>query len=253
MAADFPYLYPYSRNEAGRLGQTQMHEDSFRLNVDCARAIEQAIREHFNDADESLSEGCAQSVLERFGFKRVNFVLANSLQEFQKSVCKHLVSDETYQWGRGIFVPPDGMYNRYYAADTAAGLLEAFIGQARDAYQTLELFGPEHCVGGDQQEQDYKGKVLVMRPDTLRESCWDPRNQLWYGEGGFGCSPHARGQAVYATCLSDGEKTRWNRSDFVGVLDEQYLPDWAREKLEELRSPQQVQDGGPTMGGMTMT
>lgn len=253
MAADFPYVYPNSRAEARRLGQTRMYEDSFRVNVDCARAIEQAIREHFNDADESLSEGCAQSVLERFGFKRVNFVLANSLQEFQKSVnCKHLVSDETYRWGRGTFVPPDGKYNRYFAVDTAAGLLEAFIGQARDAYQTLGLFGPEHCVG-NRHEQDYKGKVLVMSPDTLREACWDPRNQLWYGECGFGCSPHASGRAVYATCLGDGEKTRWNRSDFVGVLDEQYLPDWAREKLEELRSPQQEQDSGPTMGGMTMT
>ena len=40
MAADFPYLYPYSRADARRLRQTQMHEDSFRVNVDCARAIE---------------------------------------------------------------------------------------------------------------------------------------------------------------------------------------------------------------------
>ena len=100
-------------------------------------------------------------------------------------------------------------------------------------------------------EQDYAGKVLVMSPDTLRESCWDPRNQLWYGEGGFGCTPHARGQAVFATCLGDGEQTRWNRSDFAGVLDEQYLPDWAQEKLKELRSSQQKQYGGLSMGGMS--
>lgn len=180
MASDFPYLYPCSRAEARRLGQTQRHEDSFRQNVGCARAIEQTIRAYFNEADESLSEGCAQSVLERFGFKRVNFVLANSLQELQKSInCKHLVSDETYQWGRKTLVPSDGKYNRYFTVDTAAALLEAFIGQARDAYQALGLFGPEHCVGGDRHEQDYKGKVLVMSPDTLRESCWDPRDQLW--------------------------------------------------------------------------
>lgn len=250
MAADYPYVYPHSRAEARRLGQTQMHEDSFRLNVDCARSIEQAIRDHFDDADESLAGDCARSVLEQFGFKRVNFVLANSLKEFQKSVCKYLVSDGTYQWGQGTFVPPDGKYNRYYAVDTAAALLEAFIGQTRDAYQALGLFGPEHCVG-DRNEQDYEGKVLVLSTDTLRENCWDPRNQLWYGEGGFGCSPHSSGRAVYATCLGDGEKTRWNRSDFVGVLDEQYLPDWAQEKLEELRGPQQEQNSGPTMGGMT--
>lgn len=250
MAADFPYLYPYSRADARRLRQTQMHEDSFRVNVDCARAIEQAIRDHFNDADETLAGDCAQSVLERYGFKRVNFVLANSLREFQQSACKHLVSEETYQWGQGIFVPPDGKYNRYYAADTAAALLESFIRQTRQAYQALGLFGPEHCVG-DRHEQDYTGKVLVMSSDTLREGCWDPRNQLWLAEGGFGCSPTSLGQAVFAVCLSDGERTRWNRTDFTGVLDEQYLPDWAAEKLEELSSPQQEQDSGPVMGGMT--
>ena len=251
MAADFPYLYPHSRADARHLGQTQMHEDSFRVNVECARTIERVIREQFDEAREVLKEGCAQSVLERFGFKRVNFVLANSLKEFQESARKHLIFDETYQWGKQIFVPPDGDYNRYYAVDTAAPLLEAFVGQARAAYQTLGLFGPEHCVGRP-HEQDYKGKVLVMSPGTLRESCWDPRDQLWLGEGGFGCSPTASGRAVYATCLGDGEQARWNRSDFAGVLEEKYLPDWAREKLEELRGPQQGQGTNPAMGGLIM-
>ena len=74
MAADHPYVYPNSRAEARRLKQTQMHEDSFRLNVECARAIEQAIRDHFDEANDTLTEGCAQPVLERYGFKRVNFV-----------------------------------------------------------------------------------------------------------------------------------------------------------------------------------
>ena len=238
MAAVFPYVYPNSRNEAHRLKEVQRHKDSFRLNVDCARAIEQTIREHFDEADETLAEDCAQSVLERYGFKRVNFVLANSLRELQKSSSGHLISDEAYQWGEGISVPPDGKYNRYYTVDTAAALLEAFTDQAREACQALGLFGPEHCAD-DRTEQDYKGKVLVLSLGSLRESCWDPRSQLWYGEGGFGCSPTASGRAVYATCLGGGERTRWNRSDFAGVLDEQYLPDWAMEKLEELRGPQQ--------------
>ena len=28
---------------------------------------------------------------------------------------------------------------------------------------------------------------------------------------------------------------RWNRTDFTGVLKEEFLPDWAREKLQELK------------------
>ena len=250
MPGEFPYLYPHSSSEAQRSGETQMHMDSFYENVKCARAIEQAVRDHFDEANEALTDGCAQAVLEQFGFKRVNFVLANSLQELQKASCKHLVSDETYQWGRKTFVPPDGKFNRYFAADTAAGLLESFIRQTRDAYQALGMFGPEPCVSGD--DLDYDGKVLVLSPGTLKESHWTPRDQLWLGEGGFGTSPHARGQAVYATCLGDGEQTRWNRSDFTGVLDEQYLPAWAAERLAEIQNSQQKQPEAPS-GGMEMT
>ena len=75
---DHPYVYPYSRSEARYLGEVQKHEDSFRLNVECARAIERAIREHFDEADEGLESGCAQAVLDQYGFTRVKFVLANS-------------------------------------------------------------------------------------------------------------------------------------------------------------------------------
>ena len=65
---DHPYVYPYSRAEARRLGEEQKHEDSFRLNVECARAIERAIREHFNEASEKLEDNCAQPVLDQYGF-----------------------------------------------------------------------------------------------------------------------------------------------------------------------------------------
>ena len=44
--------------------------------------------------------------------------------------------------------------------------------------------------------------------------------------------------------------------DFMGVLDEQYLPDWAMKRLTELRStaqepsePVQEQAEGPTQSG----
>ena len=123
---DHPYVYPYSRSEARYRGEEQKHEDSFRLNVECARAIEQAIREHFNEAAEKLDD-CAQPVLEQYGFTRVKFVLANSVNEMGMP---HLLSGDVRSWAAQTFVPPDGKYNRYFAADTAAALLEEFIRQA---------------------------------------------------------------------------------------------------------------------------
>ena len=58
-------------------------------------------------------------------------------------------------------------------------MLDGFVSFYRKAVQALNLFGAEHCVG-DRAEQDYTGKVLVLSPDTLKESCWSQENQLWY-------------------------------------------------------------------------
>ena len=71
-------------------------------------------------------------------------------------------------------------------------------------------------------------------PDVLKESYWNTRAQLWYAHDGFGCSPHAIGRSIRCTCLGDGEMTRWNRADFIGVLKDEFLPGWAAEKLTEL-------------------
>ena len=127
-------------------------------------------------------------------------------------------------------------------------VLDGFVTLYRKAYQKLGLFGSEHCFG-DRAEQDYTAKVLVLSPDTLKESFWSQENQLWYAHDGFGCSPHAIGRSVRCTCLGDGEMTRWNRDEFIGVLDEQFLPEWAQETLAELTAPRQEKT---TTGEMTL-
>jgi len=246
MLKDHPYLYPYSKDDAKRSNELDRWQDSFRNNVACSRAIEEAIRQDFDRDTDSIREGCAGKVLEQYGFKRVNFVLAHTLK--QRDIGMYVDADSLF-WAASTSVPRDPEYGRYYAVDTAAPLLNTFIHQVRDAYHLLDLFGWQHCMA-DSREQDYAGKVLVLSTDTLREGCWSQRNQLWLAHDGFGCGPNARGRSIRATCLGDGEMTRWNRADFTGVLDEQYLPDWAREKLEELRGPTQEQNSGPTMGGM---
>lgn len=46
--------------------------------------------------------------------------------------------------------------------------------------------------------------------------------------------------------------TRWNRADFIGVLEDRYLPAWAVEKLAELKNAEQSQNSHSEMGEMTM-
>ena len=78
-------------------------------------------------------------------------------------------------------------------------------------------------------------KVLVLSPDILRGGCWSRGNQLWLALDGSGCSPGASDKPVRCVCLWDDEIANRNRSEFIGVLKEEYLPNWAREKLEQLR------------------
>ena len=227
------YLYRGSAQEVRSRDELSLWRESHRANVACREAIENTIRQHFNGMN--LDPVCLTPVLEEYGYKRTEWVLAATLQELQWDGRFHPANKE---WAARHFIPKDERHNADITVRSHPAILDGFVSLYRKAYQKLGLFGPEHCVG-DRAEQDYAGKVLVLSPDTLKESCWSQENQLWYAHDGFGCSPTAIGRSVRCTCLSDGETTRWNRNEFIGVLDENLLPEWARENLAELTASQQ--------------
>ena len=238
------YPYPYSAAEARKRNELSFWRESHKANIACRDAIEDAIRRNFDGM--YLNEDCLAPVLTAYGYKRTAWVLANTLNELKWD---GRFSPTNKQWAERRYIPQDERHNAAITIRSHPAVLDGFVDLYRKAYQKLELFGAEHCVG-DRAEQDFTGKVLVLSPDTLKESCWSQENQLWYAHDGFGCSPHAIGRSVRCTCLSDGEMTRWNRSEFIGVLDDKFLPEWAKPKLAELNA--QEQTNAPTMGGMNM-
>ena len=237
------YLYPWTAEEARRGGKIEIWRASHKANIACRDAIEEAIRQSFDGMH--LKEDCLQPVLDEFGYKSTSWVLSNTLQML-KWDGRFIPANK--HWAEKTFIPADLNHNSDFVIRSHPAVLDGFVDLYRKAYQKLGLFGGEHCIG-DRAEQDFTGKVLVLSPDTLKESCWSQENQLWYAHDGFGCSPHAIGRSVRCTCLGDGEMTRWNRSEFVGVLDDKYLPEWAKEKLTELTAPKQ---DAPEIAGMTL-
>ena len=242
-------FYPYSRQEAKDSGELHLWRDSHKANISCAKHISGLIETHAEQG--RLEADAAQSALSQWGFRRVQFVLANTLI----ATGGLGFEPDSLRWARMVLIPPD-KDNQKFRVQADRPLLAQFVQQTYAEYQAQGLFGPEQCGAPG---QNFAGKVVVLRPDRLAESCLSPQNLLWLAECGFGCDPNSSGRAVFATCLGDGEKTRWNRLDFMGVLDEQYLPDWAQEKLTELRAPAQqqeepVQEQGsdPAQGGMEM-
>ena len=227
------YLYPYSAKEARERNELSLWRESHRANIACRDAIEDAIRRSFDGMH--LDKDCITPVLDEYGYKRTAWVLAATLQELNWDGRFHPANKE---WAARHYIPRDERHIADITVRSHPAVLDGFVTLYREAYQKLGLFGSEHCFG-DRAEQDYTAKVLVLSPDTLKESFWSQENQLWYAHDGFGCSPHAIGRSVRCTCLGDGEMTRWNRDEFIGVLDEQFLPEWAQETLAELTAPRQ--------------
>ena len=238
------YLYPYSAKEARERNELSLWRESHRANIACREAIEDAIRQNFDGM--YLNEDCLAPVLTAYGYKRTAWVLANTLHELKWD---GRFSPANKQWAERRYIPQDERHNAEITIRSHPAVLDGFVTFYRKAVQALNLFGAEHCVG-DRAKQDFTGKVLVLSPDVLREQYWGQKYQLLYAQSGFGCKPHSSGRAVFATSLADGETARWNREDFVGVLDDKFLPEWAKPKLAELQA--QEQTDAPTMGGMNM-
>lgn len=71
-------MYPYTAKEARDRGELELWRANFRTNCACAGAIELAIHRDFDGMH--LKDGCAKSVIDQYGYRRVGYVLANTLQ-----------------------------------------------------------------------------------------------------------------------------------------------------------------------------
>ena len=98
----------------------------------------------------------------------------------------------------------------------------------------LKLLGRDECIADD----EYAGKLLIIKPTSLKEEFRQPYFQYFYATSGFGCYPDKLGAKVFGKILADGEECFFCRSDFIGVADTEKLPQWAKKRLEAITSPQ---------------
>lgn len=84
-------------------------------------------------------------------------------------------------------------------------------------------------------QHDLKGKIVVIKPEILRREYRRATCQLQLCTGGFGASPNSRGSACYCTELYSGKTSRFERSDILGTIAPEKLPEWAKHYLEVVR------------------
>ena len=76
----------------------------------------------------------------------------------------------------------------------------------------IETLDREHCRERGEKES-LEGKLIILRPTSLAPEYRTADCQLGFATGGFGCSPGARGRAVYFEELYSGEQCRWEIGD----------------------------------------
>ncbi len=152
----YPPLYTHTITYAIEHGRADDYLESRKLNLDCKKAVEDAIRENFDGMH--LAHDAAKGILEEYGAERVVFILANTVQ--------HLEYDGRFSfgnkaWAKGYEIPENvnrGMdMNADYVINSHPAVLDGFIGLARDGIREQEL-GKEESV---RINEETKGFIAV--------------------------------------------------------------------------------------------
>lgn len=150
------------------------------------------------------------------------------------------------EWANSFYIPKSES-NYSFSLRSHSCIVDGLAAQVQRMYAELNLFDGRHILQSD-EPQDYTNKLLILRDTSLKEEYRTQENQLFFATGGFGCSPTASGRKVFGHFLSDGEKAEFCRQDFIGIASDEHIPDWAREKLEQLTVEcEQSQDNSPEM------
>lgn len=175
-------VYQQTLQYAMEHGAADDYLDSRKLNIDCKKAIEDTIKEHFDGMRLSLED--SGGVLEQFGTERVSYVLANTL--------RHLSEDGRFSrdnrvWADGIEVTENihrgRDMNLDYLVNSHPAVLDGYIHLVRGEIRMLDVekkmgiphvteqtsglmveghMGTWHTIG----QQEYHGeRFFLMRHD----------------------------------------------------------------------------------------
>ena len=228
MVSIYRYLAETARDE----NELTDYRESKRYNIKCKEAIEEAIRTHFDGMH--LDVSCVSDIFDKFGYDRTMWVLAATVKnkDFDGRF-----SESNKKWARTIIPSYLDKYEfDEYAVQSHPAVLNGFIDSVREEYKALGLLTSKECLN-DSYKEDYTNKLLILHPEILNDQSRKPAFQYFYAEGGFGCDPAKLGRKVFGVFLADGEKSRFDRGDFIGVADKEKLPEWAAKRLEAISAP----------------
>ena len=230
-------LYLYSFDVAKRDREIGDWRASYNENVRCKAYMDKQIAKRFDGL--YLDGSFIRDVCEVFGIDRVKWVLANTVRQLRYD---GRFRPENKQWANTLNIPRSP-YNSEFCLQSHPEIVNGLVNQYRkNVREELGLFDYSHCLQTE-DANNYAGKLLILRPEFLSDELKDGRYQLFFGKFGNGCDPESSGHKVYGFMLDSGQETYFNRYDILGVADESKLPEWATEKLAQLRMGEDEAEG----------
>lgn len=226
------YVYPWSLKDAIAAQEVDLWRESYKDNCTCARAIEKAIADNYSD--NRLETDAAREIISEYGYNRVNWVLANTIQQHDED---GRYSQDNKEWAKSFYIPEDDV-RWHFCVDSHPGLVNLFADRVRKEWQDLGLFDRSHCT----DEPNYEDRLIILKPSSLKDEYKAPEYQLFFARGGFGCDPNLRGTVVSGHFLIDDEYAQFRRADFIGVIKDECIPEWAQEKLKQYVDPEETAD-----------
>ena len=84
-------------------------------------------------------------------------------------------------------------------------------------------------------DMSIEDRFIVIKAERLLREYQSAEHQLYLVTGGNGAHANARGRTVFVTNVYDGENTRFYREDVLGIIRENRIPDWAKEKVAAMQ------------------
>ena len=128
--------------------------------------------------------------------------------------------------------------------DRLKGQVAALQAQRKTLHIPLDVLGQEQCFPLLDSD-DITGKVVAVKPSSLRYEYRRADCQLILVTNGSGARGYSRGTSVYGVNVFTGRRDgRWTRLDILGEVRPEHLPQWAKERLPVVKWEQSLEREG---------
>ena len=183
------------------------------------------------------------TVLSAVNVGEKEIILASNEQstDGEKYLCGFVERNDLFELCSECMVSDDYIEIVHFFGSRVANEAELFRKQVEKLDIPVAVITEADCIP-DHYTKDINGKIIAIDPKVLKPEFRRADRQLYLVTGGFGASANSRGSAVFCTNLHTGESTRYERMDIMGEVKPDCMPDWAKEKAQELSRSKRHKD-----------